>query len=67
MDDNTRRAIQYILNGSYKYPDDSLVDIANEAFNDFELDYFAEWDNDIEAENPITIGPYIGWEIIKDE
>jgi len=63
MDEDIRRALEYILNECHRYPDDSIVDIANEAFED--LDFFAEWTED--DERPISVGPYTGWEILEDE
>jgi len=62
MDEDIRRAFEYILTECHKCPNDSVVDIANEAFED--LDFFAEWADD--DDNPVRVGPFTGWEVIRD-
>jgi len=42
--ENIRKAIEYILNEAHLHPEDSVVDIANEAFE--KLNFNAKWNGD---------------------
>ena len=56
--------IRYILNEAHSNIDDSLVDIANEAFDKENLRYLAEWaDSDDEPINLCHKGPVCDTEI----
>lgn len=48
-------AIKYIAGECHKYPNDSVRDIVNDAFQDNDLPYYAEWDENDNTENPIII------------
>ena len=48
-------AIKYIAGECHKYPNDSVKDIVNDAFQDNDLPYYAEWDENDNTENPIII------------